>query len=267
MFKASPLAKRRTAKPETKAGHCLYRIQHGRFLDCDTTVAHAGRPWDVSRRKLEESLLEQEPSQSDGTIRLLSNRSSNLCRRARSFWSKTKLTVPWLRIPSTAFFQGVQHHHGSQLLAVVMDCWSSFSCFHPTSENSSMIQRMATAHVGADPSINADIWRRQHPSQPTSHSSFHSHLVGDLHAYVRASGIEKDGSCHAADVTSLLLVGHDRSSRNWSVYQDRSPRRVGSLASLTSSTSLTSMGQQAVAPAQDWRSGGLELPFLWDSAE
>ena len=37
-FKASPLAKRRTAKPPTKAGHCLCRSPHGWYLDYDSTV-------------------------------------------------------------------------------------------------------------------------------------------------------------------------------------------------------------------------------------
>ena len=48
-----------------------------------------------------------------------------------------------------------------------------------------------------------------------------------LVTYLRPSellGIEKEGSCPTAGAASSLLVGRDRSFRNWSVYQDRGPR-------------------------------------------
>ena len=96
-FKASPLAKRRTAKPATKAGHCLCLSQHG-----------------GSRRRI----------------------AVELC----------------------LLLFGKASRHNS-----------------------------------------------------TSHGSFHFRLIGDAHASVRASDVEKERSGPTADATSPLLVGCDRS--------------------------------------------------------
>ena len=113
---------------------------------------------------------------------------------------------------------------------------------------------MATTHAGTLPSSSASacLGRHRcatHPSQRTSHG--HSRLIGNLHASVRGYGIEKEGSCPTADATSPLLVGRDRSIRNWSVHQDRSPRWVG-----PHGPALAPMDQEALALA----------PTLWNSA-
>ena len=63
--------------------------------------------------------------------------------------------------------------------------------------------------------------------QSASHGSVHSHLAGDVRASVRASGVEKEGSCATSCDTAPMLVGCDRSFRNWSVHQDRNLRGVG----------------------------------------
>ena len=64
--------------------------------------------------------------------------------------------------------------------------------------------------------------------QSTSpYGSVHPHLAVDVHSPVRVSGIEKEGYCPTAGATSPILVGRDRSFRNWSVYPDRCPRLVG----------------------------------------
>ena len=119
-------------------------------------------------------------------------------------------------------------------LAAVMDGWPSFSRFdsRELQKLHRCLKKMATAHAGAFPSSNASFClggygSTAHPSQPTSHGSFHPHLICDLHASVRAYGIEKERSGPAADATSPLTDGRDRSIRNWTVYQDRSPRWVG----------------------------------------
>ena len=74
--------------------------------------------------------------QRDGIIKTALGTSLKFVKeRALSPWSKTsKSTVPQLCVLKDCFVQGVQHHHGSQLLAAVMDrgtilmwqCSSSF---------------------------------------------------------------------------------------------------------------------------------------------
>ena len=81
-----------------------------------------------------------------------------------------------------------------------------------------------------------------HPSQSSPYGSVHPPLAGGVVASVRASGVEEDGSCVTAFATSPMLVGRDRSFRNWSVYQDRGPRWVGSHG-----PALASMAQQATS--------------------
>ena len=74
----------------------------------------------------------------------------------------------------------VQDHHGAQLL------WPSSSRFGATSEVSSMLVRQRVLDGQCQHSTS-------HPSQPASHGSAHSHLAGDQHASVRASGPEDRG--------------------------------------------------------------------------
>ena len=137
--------------------------------------------------------------------------------------------VPWLRIPTIALsreFSITMVH--SFLLG---GCWPSFSRFGSRKLprfHRCLKKRMATAHAGAYPSSAACTCLGRHcitthPFQSASHGSFHSHLFGDLHASVRASGIE----CPTAGAISPLLVVRDRSFRNWSVHQDRGLRVVG----------------------------------------
>ena len=95
-----------------------------------------------------------------------------------------------------------------------------------------------------------------HPSQSSSCGSVHPHVAGNVHASVRASGIEKEGSCPAACATSPMLVGRDRSFRNWSIYQYKSPRWVGPHKS-----TLAFMGQQALVPAEVWKFGEADPEF------
>ena len=83
---------------------------------------------------------------------------------------------------------------------------------------------------------------------------FNPHFAGNVHASVRASGIENEGSCPTACATSPVLVCRGRSFRNWSMHQDRSPRWVG-----PHGPALASMGQRA--PVEVWKSGGADLEF------
>ena len=86
-----------TANPATKGG-------------ATASIAHAGRSFDVSRRRIGRVPL--------GAVRILIIR----------LLSKTsKSTVPCYF--NDCLLQGTQHHHGSRLLAAVMDRWPSSSRF------------------------------------------------------------------------------------------------------------------------------------------
>ena len=89
------------------------------------------------------------------------------------------------------FIQGVQHHHGSQLRAALMDRWPSFSRFgsRKTSEVPSVFDGVATVHTCAHSTSNACTCLGRHcnttrPSQSSSSGTVHSHLAGD---YMRPS--------------------------------------------------------------------------------
>ena len=100
-----------------------------------------------------------------------------------------------------------------------------------TSAVPSMVEGAATTHTGAHPTSNAGTSLGRHCStthfyQSSPCGSVHAHFAGDVHACIRAPGTEKEG-CPTAGAISPMLVCRDRSFRNWSVYQDRGPRRVG----------------------------------------
>ena len=129
------------------------------------------------------------------------------------------------------FVQGVQHHHGSQLLTAVMVRWPSFSRFgsrvllrfHRCLKEWRQLTPARTRRAMPAPvweGIAAHLALLNH-----LHNSVHSHPAGDLHAAVRASSIEKERSCLTACATSPVLVDRDRGFRNWSVYQNWNPRR------------------------------------------
>ena len=77
-------------------------------------------------------------------------------------------------------------------------------CAHPASNAATSLGRHCNA---------------THASQPSSHGSVHPRCVGDQHASVRASGIERERSCPTAWATPLVLADRDRSFQNWSVHQ------------------------------------------------
>ena len=83
------------------------------------------------------------------------------------------------------------------------------------------------------------LWVQQTVEESCSCGSVHPHFAGDVHVPVRVASIEKEGSCPNACATCPMLVGRDRSSRNGSTYQDRSPRWVG-----LHGPTQASMGQQ-----------------------
>ena len=92
-----------------------------------------------------------------------------------------------------------------------------------TFEVPSMSERVAATHSCAQRKHCSTA----HPPPSSPYGSVHLHFARDVHASVTASDIEKEGSCPTACATFPILVGRDRSVRNWSIYQDRSPRWVG----------------------------------------
>ena len=138
---------------------------------------------------------------------------------------------------------------------------------------------MATARACTYPSSNAStclgrICNATHPSQSSSCGSVHPHFAGNVHASVRASGMEKESSCPTADATFSLLVGGDCSIRHWSVYQNRNQRWVGPDGSALASIQQSPVSAlKAGNPEEKIWSFALKQqtcsrlqPTLWDSA-
>ena len=97
-----------------------------------------------------------------------------------------------------------------------------FSRFHREAA-ATHTSALPTSHAGTSLGKNANT---AHPFQSSPNGGVHPHIAEDLHASVRASGIEKKRSCPTACATSPMLVDRDRSFRNWSVYQIWNPRWV-----------------------------------------
>ena len=151
------------------------------------------------------------------------------------------------------FAQGVQHHHffaasccRDGLLAVNQPLFGSRK--HPRFHRCLKGWRQLTPCVHSTSSASTCLGRHcktTRPSQSSSYGSVHLHLAGNVHASVRASGIDNERSCPTACAISPMLVGRDRSFRSWSVYQNRNPQWVSPYGS-----ALASMGQQAPARTQ-----------------
>ena len=123
-FKAGPVEKRRTAKPATKAGHCMCRSQHGWFRDGDTTDCTCWSHHLICRGRNRRSRSWNEELQQDEIVGLLPDRFSNSYRNARLLWSHTaKSTVLWLSIPTIAFSRVFRITLFHSFLAAVMDRW------------------------------------------------------------------------------------------------------------------------------------------------
>ena len=108
------------------------------------------------------------------------------------------------------FVQGVQHHHGSQLLAAVMERWPPFSHCGSSKLSRSLRCLKVWRHLKhARTTSNAYTkmgkhFNITHFSQSSSYGSVHQHFAGNVHASVRASGIDKEGSCQTACATSPM---------------------------------------------------------------
>ena len=98
--------------------------------------AHAGRPLDVTRWKVGRIAPRVKSCEDTRSTTELSNRSRDvpqICKGARTSSGRRRrnrqieaASVPY---SNDGFVQGVQHHHGSQLLAAVMDRWPPNSRF------------------------------------------------------------------------------------------------------------------------------------------
>ena len=119
---------------------------------------------------------------------------------------------------------GFVHHHGSQLLAAVMDRWPSFSRsgsrrllrFHQCLKEWRQLTLARTQQA-----VPASAW--EGIAQRSPFGSVHPRRPGDVHSPVRASGVEKERCLPTTCDTAPMLVSCDRSFQNWSVHQDRGP--------------------------------------------
>ena len=144
-------------------------------------------------RKLEESLKQR-------AVRALAARRSRqtaLGMFLKFVQQRTLLLVEVVEIDGAVvaysidyFVQGFQHHKDSQLLDAVTDRWPSFSC----SGSNKCLGSSSCGGVG----------------------TFILFFADNVHAFVRASDMKKEGSCPTACATSPMLVGRDLSIRKWS---------------------------------------------------
>ena len=132
--KASPLAKRRTAKPATKkrATACA-EVSTGGIWTATPPIAHAGRSLDVPRRKVGGVAVGAKSCKNPRSETELSHCSwvvHQVCAEAHAFLVEdVEIDGAQVAYSNGCSLQGVPHHHGSQVLAAVMDRWPSFSRF------------------------------------------------------------------------------------------------------------------------------------------
>ena len=170
-------------------------------------------------RKLEESLLKRRGVRALAARRSLQTALGKFVKSVKecAFHLVEDVEVDDARLayPNCCFVLGVQQHDGSQLLAC----------------------------RGGSLAVVQSIWVQQTAKELTSCGSVHPQLANNVHAPVRVGGIEIEGCCHIVCAISPMMVDRDRSLRNKSIHQDKSPRWVG-----PHGPSLASMGHQAPAP-------------------
>ena len=113
---------------------------------------------------------------------------------------------------------------------------------------------LADPHALHTLAVIQPIWVQQLAEEFSSFDSVPRHFAGYVDASVGASDIEKEGPCPTSCTTSPMIVGLDRSVRNWSIYQGRSLRWVG-----FHGQALASVDQQVLARTQRRKSGGENL--------
>ena len=91
--------------------------------------AHAGRSFGASRRKVGRIALGTKSCQDTRSTTQPPNRSwdaPQICEGALPLVEDVEIDGVLVAYSNDCFVEGVQHHHGSQLLAAVMDRWPSF---------------------------------------------------------------------------------------------------------------------------------------------
>ena len=112
---------------------------------------------------------------------------------------------------ASPWFTGSCCRDGS--LAMIQPLW-----VQKTSKVPSMFEGVSTAHTCAHSTSNACTSLERHcntahPFQSSFFGSVHPRFAGNIHASVRASGIERERSCPTACATCPVFVGRDRSLR------------------------------------------------------
>ena len=283
-YNASLQAKKRTTGPATQGDHSQNRSLHGLFQD-DILIDHL---MCRARWNLEHFTPDTKRCESPRSATVLAKRAGHCrCRsQQRGFWTwhhRLRMLVDHLMCRDGRSEESLLERRAvktretelsnrswvapqvctedfeidgtlvAYLLAAVMDRWLSFTRlgsrklprFHRCVQERRQLTLSRTRRVPAP------VW--EGTATRLSYGSVHSQLAGDVHASVKASGIEKEGSCPTACATSPMLVGLDRRFRNWSVYQRTGIR----------STSSCSPAQDGTLQQQ--RCSRLQ-PTLWNSA-
>ena len=123
-----PAGKEEETSDESGASICA-EVRTGRVLATTPPFAHAGR----RDGRSEESLLEQRAVRTLAARRNYETAFGTFLKfakgRALPLVEEVEIDGALVAYSNHCFVQGVQHHHGSHLLAAVRDRWPSFSRF------------------------------------------------------------------------------------------------------------------------------------------
>ena len=216
-----PARWQRGGQQNQRATTCA-EVRTGGFWTTTPPIAHAGRSFDASRWKVGRIAPGAKSCEVTRSATELANRSWDffrVCKGARAASGRRCRNRPCLgRAFQRLLCPGSSASPWSAAsccrdgsLAVIQPLW-----VQKTSEVSSIFEGVAATHTCAHSTSNActSVGRQcstTHPSQSFPYGSIHPHLAGNVHASVRASGAEKEGSCPTACATSPILVGRDRS--------------------------------------------------------
>ena len=141
--------------------------------------------------KLEESLLKRRAAKAlaarQSNLTALGKFLKSVMERALHLDEDVEINDARVVYPNNCFVLEVQHHHGSQLLAAVIQ---------PT-------------------------WVQQTVGELSSSDIVFLHFAKSVHALVGVAGIESEGSCSIACATSPMMFHRDRSFRNGRSCQNR----------------------------------------------
>ena len=143
-------------------------VHQGGFWTTTPPLVHAGRPFHVSpgAKSCEDT------RSTTGSSKTLGAFLKFVEERALPLVEDVEVDGALVAYSNDCFVQGVQQHHGSQLLAAVMNRWPSFSRFgSTTSEVPPTFEEVATAHTCSHPTNNACTSLGRHCNTTHPHQS------------------------------------------------------------------------------------------------